>query len=69
MCGETVDIQHAKGPGHKARDVNRGSGRPIVRDTRRSRSRGRGGGRRSPERRSYHDRLVLKFLSKIEIEN
>jgi len=48
MCGETVDIQHAKGPGHKARDRG-SSGRPIVRDTRRSRD-------RSPRRRSYRSR-------------
>ena len=48
MCGETVDIQHAKGPGHKkARDRYSGGGgsgggggsRVIVRDTRRSRDR------------------------------
>jgi len=48
MCGETVDIQRAKGPGHKARDRG-SSGRPIVRDTRRSRD-------RSPRRRSYRSR-------------
>merc|ERR1711962_1159464 len=64
MCGEKVDIQHAKGPGHKARD-RRDSGRPIVRDARRagdrrSRSRDRGRGRRSDSRgdrrSSYHSR-------------
>merc|ERR1711970_33140 len=50
MCGETVDIQHAKGPGHKkTRDRysnSISSSRVIVRDTRRSRD-------RSPRRRSY----------------
>merc|ERR1712137_1107851 len=59
MCGEKVDIQHAKGPGHKARD-RRDSGRPIVRDARRSdrRSRSRDRRRRSDSRdgRSYHSR-------------
>merc|ERR1712156_28927 len=64
MCGEKVDIQHAKGPGHKARD-RRDSGRPIVRDARRAgdrrgRSRDRGRGRRSDSRgdrrSSYHCR-------------
>jgi len=35
MCGEIVDIQHAKGPGNKARerDDRRGNG-PIIRDDR-----------------------------------
>ena len=60
MCGEKVDIQHAKGPGHKARD-RRDSGRPIVRDARRAdrRSRSRDRRRRSDsrDRRSYHSRV------------
>lgn len=67
MCGEKVDIQHAKGPGHKARD--RGdSGRPIVRDARRadrkSRSRDRRRRSDSRDRRSYHSRV-----SSIEFQN
>jgi len=64
MCGETVDIQHAKGPGHKARDRG-GSGRPIVRDTRRSRERSprRGGGRsrRSPSPRRSSGRSSRRY--------
>jgi len=64
MCGEKVDIQHAKGPGHKARD-RRDSGRPIVRDARRAdrRSRSRDRRRRSDsrDRRSYHSRVSSSF--------
>ena len=66
MCGEKVDIQHAKGPGHKARD-RRDSGRPIVRDARRSdrRSRSRDRRRRSDsrDRRSYHSRVSLILIT------
>lgn len=36
MCGEKVDIQLAKGPGHKSKSSRRGDGRPVVRDSRRS---------------------------------
>merc|ERR1712142_945052 len=73
MCGEKVDIQHAKGPGHKARD--RGdSGRPIVRDARRSdrrsrsrdrrrRSDSRGGDRRSHYRNSRRSRTPPRRYS------
>merc|ERR1712183_336022 len=57
MCGEKVDIQHAKGPGHKARD-RRDSGRPIVRDARRAEKRSRSRDRRrrsdSGDRRSHY---------------
>merc|ERR1711953_1234385 len=63
MCGEKVDIQHAKGPGNKAKDSGsrRDVGRPIVRDSRREsnrdnsrRSRSRGRRSRSHgKRRSY----------------
>ena len=67
MCGEKVDIQHAKGPGHKARD-RRDSGRPIVRDARRAdrRSRSRDRRRRSDsrDRRSYHSRVSSPFRLK-----
>jgi len=36
MCGEIVDIQHAKGPGNKQRerDDRRGGGGPVIRDDR-----------------------------------
>merc|ERR1712142_147097 len=51
MCGEKVDIQHAKGPGHKARDRgDSGRRRSHYRNSRRSRTPPR---RYSPPRGAY----------------